>query len=60
MLGKDIIFYGDADVVHRIGCDMQRLWRIEKTRIQLERLSILPGCRYTLGSRVRYKQHVSV
>ena len=25
MLGKDVIFYGDADAVHRIGRDMQRL-----------------------------------
>ena len=25
MLGKDVIFYGEADVVHRIGRDMQRL-----------------------------------
>ena len=32
MLGKDIIFYGDADVVHRIGRDIQRLWRIEKDK----------------------------
>ena len=32
MLGKDVIFYGEADVVHRIGCDMQRLWRMEKDK----------------------------
>ena len=32
MLGKDVIFYGKADVVHRIGCDMQRLWRMEKDK----------------------------
>ena len=32
MLGKDVIFYGEADVVHRIGRDMQRLWRIEKDK----------------------------
>ena len=32
MLGKDVIFYGDADVVHRIGRDMQRLWRMEKDK----------------------------
>ena len=31
-LGKDFIFYGDADVVHRIGRDMQRLWRVEKDK----------------------------
>ena len=30
MLGKDVIFYGDFYVVHRIGRDMQRLWRMEK------------------------------
>ena len=30
MLGKDLIFYGEADVVHRIGRDIQRLWRMEK------------------------------
>ena len=32
MLGKDVIFYGEADVVHRIGRDMQRLWRMEKDK----------------------------
>ena len=32
MLGKDVIFYGGADVVHRIGRDMQRLWRMEKDK----------------------------
>ena len=32
MLGKDVIFYGEADVVHRIGRDMQSLWRMEKDR----------------------------
>ena len=30
MLGKDVMFYGEADVVHRIGRDMQRLWRMGK------------------------------
>ena len=30
MLGKDLIFYGETDVGHRIRGDMQRLWRIEK------------------------------
>ena len=30
MLGKDVIFYGDADVVHRIGRDIRRLMRMEK------------------------------
>ena len=30
MLGKDVTFYGDADVVHRIGRGMPRLWRMEK------------------------------
>ena len=30
MLGEDVIFYGETDVVYRIGRDMQRLWRIEK------------------------------
>ena len=29
MLGKDVIFSGEADVVHR---DMQRLWRMEKDK----------------------------
>ena len=32
MLGKDVIFYGEADVVHRIGREMQRLWRMEKDK----------------------------
>ena len=30
MFGKDLIFYGDSDVVYRIGRGMQRLWRMEK------------------------------
>ena len=30
MLGKDVIFYGDADVVHCICRNMQTLWRMEK------------------------------
>ena len=34
MLGKGVIFYGDADVVHRIGRDMQRLWRMDKVKDQ--------------------------
>ena len=32
MLGKDVIFYGDADVVHRNARDMQRLLRMEKDK----------------------------
>ena len=32
MLGKDVIFYGEADVVLRIGRDMQMLWRMEKDK----------------------------
>ena len=32
MLGKDVIFYGEADVVHRIGRDMQGLWRMENDK----------------------------
>ena len=32
MLGKDVIFYGDADVVQGIGRDMQRLWRMQKDK----------------------------
>ena len=32
MLGKYVIFYGYADVVHRIGRDMQRLWSMEKDK----------------------------
>ena len=32
MLGKDLISYGDADVVHRIGRDMQRLWRFKNDK----------------------------
>ena len=32
MLGKDVIFHGEADVVHRIGRNMQRLWRMEKDK----------------------------
>ena len=34
MLGKDLIFYGETDVVYRIDRDMQRLWRIEKEKDQ--------------------------
>ena len=51
MLGKDLIFYGDTDVVHRIGRDMQRLWRIEGQGNQLQCISIMPSCRYTVGCR---------
>ena len=32
MLGKDLIFYGETDVVYRIGREMQRLWRIDKEK----------------------------
>ena len=32
MLGKDVFFYGEADVVHHIGRDMQRLWRTKKDK----------------------------
>ena len=32
ILGKGLIFYGETDVVYRIGRDMQRLWRIEKEK----------------------------
>ena len=32
MLGKDVIFYGEADVVHCIGRDIQRLWRMEEDK----------------------------
>ena len=32
MLGKDVFLYGDADVGHRIGRDMQRLWRMENDK----------------------------
>ena len=32
MLGKDPISYGDAKVVHLIGRDMQRLWRMEEAK----------------------------
>ena len=32
MLGNDVIFYGEADVVHRIGRDIQRLWRMDKDK----------------------------
>ena len=32
MLGKDVIFYGEADVVHHIGRDIQRLWRMDKDK----------------------------
>ena len=34
MLAKEVIFYGDADVMHRIGRNMQRLWRMEKDKDQ--------------------------
>ena len=53
MLGKDFIFYGDADVVHRIGRDMQKLWRMEKDKDPTtEPFYHFFGCRYTLGCRV--------
>ena len=32
MSRKDVIFHGEADVVHCIGRDMQRLWRMEKDK----------------------------
>ena len=32
MLGKDVIFYGEADVVHRIGRDIQSLWCMDKDK----------------------------
>ena len=32
MLGKELLFYGETDVVGRIGRDMQRLWSIEKEK----------------------------
>ena len=32
MLGKDVIFYGETDVVQRIGRDIQRLWRMGKKK----------------------------
>ena len=32
MLRKDVIFYGETDVVQRIGRDIQRLWRMEKEK----------------------------
>ena len=32
VFGKDLIFYGNADVLHRIGRDMQRLWRMENDK----------------------------
>ena len=32
MLGQDVILYGEADVVHRIGRNMQRLWCMEKNK----------------------------
>ena len=32
MLGKDLILYCDADVVHRIGRNMQRLCRMQKDK----------------------------
>ena len=52
MLGKDVIFYGDVDVVHVLAasCRGCGLWR--RTRIQLQRLSTMSGCSYTLGCRV--------
>ena len=32
MLGKDVIFYGEADVLHRTGRNIRRLWRMEKDK----------------------------
>ena len=34
MLGKDLIFYGETNVVCRIVRDIQRLWRVEKENDQ--------------------------
>ena len=61
MSGKDVIFYGEADVVHRIGRDMQRLWRMEKGQGSNDS-AFLPcpvaGILLVIGSRDQ--QHVSV
>ena len=32
MLGKDLMFYGDIDLVNRIGRDVKRLWRAENEK----------------------------
>ena len=32
MLGKDLLFYGDTDVVYRIGRLIQRVWRMQKDK----------------------------
>ena len=61
MLGKDLIFYGDADVVHRIGRDMQELWHIEKDKDQTTAPfwhPWFPSILLVFG--FCYKQHVSV
>ena len=52
MLGKDVIFYDEADVVHRMGatCRGCGVWR--RTRIQPQCHSTMSGCQYTLGYRV--------
>ena len=53
MLGKDLIFYGTADVVYRIGRNIQRLWRIKKdkdpTTVPFYH-ALLPVCSWMLGS----------
>ena len=51
MSGKDLNFYGHADVVHRISRDMQRLWRMEKDKHPTTAPFYHAGCRYTLGCR---------
>ena len=52
MLGKDVIFYGKADVVQVLAatCRGCGVWR--RKRIQPQCHSTMPGCRYTLGYRV--------
>ena len=52
MLGKDLIFYGDADVVHHIGCNMQRLWCMERDKDRTTAPFYHASCRCTLGCRV--------
>ena len=55
MLGKDLMFYGDTDLVTYKGSSVPR-----RRRTQVQWLSITPGCRYTLGCWARLHQHVSI
>ena len=52
MLGRDLIFYGDVDAVPVLAATCRGSGVLRRTRIQLQRPSIILGCRYTLGCPV--------